>query len=289
MANFHTPTSSAFLFIQLFLLIPLVHSFPFPISSVLSNTLHKFEVTPPNANPDTRERDLSAVLGELGTLGGDLTNASTLSTFLGDRRNVVTQNDFLDKKGSCATMMVLFARGTGEPGNVGILTGPPFFTALAAYMNGTGDLMIQGVDYDASIDGFLDGGDNKGAATMATLINSTLLTCPSTHLLLSGYSQGAQLVHKATSSLPTTTTSKINSIVLFGDPKNGTAINGVDRKRVMTFCDAADDICKGGDVITKAHLEYVSDAGTAAGFALSGMADRGISSLRLGAMGGLGG
>jgi hypothetical protein len=53
-----------------------------------------------------------------------------------------------------------------EIGNVGILTGPPFFTALAAYMNGTGNLMIQGVDYDASINGFLDGGDKKGAETM---------------------------------------------------------------------------------------------------------------------------
>jgi hypothetical protein len=29
---------------------------------------------------------------------------------------VVTQNDLLDKNGSCATMTVVFARGTGEPG-----------------------------------------------------------------------------------------------------------------------------------------------------------------------------
>ncbi|PQE15466.1 hypothetical protein CJF31_00009014 [Rutstroemia sp. NJR-2017a BVV2] len=285
MAYSPNSTISVFLFIQLFLLIPLVHSFPFSISSVR----HKFETTPSKA----KKRDLSAVLGELGTLGGDLTSASTLSTFLGDRRNVVTQNDLLDKNGSCATMMVVFARGTGEPdnwiGNVGILTGPPFFTALAAYMNGTGNLMIQGVDYDASINGFLDGGDKKGAATMATLINSTLHHCPRTHLLLSGYSQGAQLVHKATASLPTTTTSKINSIILFGDPMNGTAINGVDPKRVMTFCDPADDICKGGDVVTKAHLEYVRDVGVAAGFAVAGVAEMGISSLRRGAMGGLGG
>ncbi|PQE28894.1 cutinase protein [Rutstroemia sp. NJR-2017a BBW] len=155
-------------------------------------------------------------------------------------------------------------------------------------MNGTGNLMIQGVDYDASINGFLNGGDKKGVATMSTLINRTLSQCPGTHLLLSGYSQGAQLVHKATASLPATTTSQINSIILFGDPMNGTAISGVDPKRVMTFCDPADQICKGGDVITKAHLEYVRDVGMAAGFAVGGVAKKGISSLRRGAMGGLG-
>lgn len=51
-------------------------------------------------------------------------------------------------------------------GNVGILTGPPFFAAIAAYMNGTGKLAIQGVDYPADIAGFLAGGSTIGATTM---------------------------------------------------------------------------------------------------------------------------
>ncbi|EDN96954.1 hypothetical protein SS1G_01882 [Sclerotinia sclerotiorum 1980 UF-70] len=90
----------------------------------------------------------------------------TLKTFLGNKGNVITQNDVLDSNGSCATMTVLFARGTGEVGNVGLLTGPPFFTALAAYMNQTGSMAIQGVDYAASVSGFLSGGDPAGAKTM---------------------------------------------------------------------------------------------------------------------------
>lgn len=69
----------------------------------------------------TETRDLSAVGSELGTLGTDLKNSSTLKTFLGDKGNVITQNDVLDSNGSCATMTVLFARGTGE---VGMLTEP---------------------------------------------------------------------------------------------------------------------------------------------------------------------
>lgn len=115
----------------------------------------------------------------------------------------------------------------------------------------------------------------------AALINSTLATCPSTLLTLSGYSQGAELVHLATSQLPANTTSKISSVVLFGDPKNGTALNGVDAKRVMTICHSGDDICKGGDDVGLAHLNYSADAGTAAMFALSGVATVGITSQRM--------
>lgn len=51
-------------------------------------------------------------------------------------------------------------------GNVGILTGPPFFATLAGYMNGTGKLAIQGVDYPADIAGFVAGGSSIGATTM---------------------------------------------------------------------------------------------------------------------------
>jgi cutinase len=66
--------------------------------------------------------------------------------------------------------------------------------------------------------------------------------------------------------------------VLFGDPKNGTALNGVDANRVLTICHSGDDICKGGDDVGLAHLNYSSDAGTAAMFALGGIAKLGITS-----------
>jgi cutinase len=124
-------------------------------------------------------------------------DSSILNTFLGDHDTVIFQNDVLKNGSDCAAMTVLFARGTLEPGklfargretkegqgddemekmgeklltsdkgNVGILTGPPFFAALAGYMNGTGKLAIQGVDYPADIAGFLAGGSPIGATTM---------------------------------------------------------------------------------------------------------------------------
>lgn len=54
----------------------------------------------------------------------------------------------------------------------------------------------------------------------------------------------------------------------------------------MTFCNPGDEICKGGDRISVAHLNHSLDAGMAAGFALGSMARLGITSLRLPVVGG---
>jgi hypothetical protein len=73
-----------------------------------------------------------------------------------------TQNGL---SGSCGAVTVIFARGTTEPGNVGVLVGPPFFDALRSTI-GAGNVVVQGVDYPASIEGFLAGGDSASAQTM---------------------------------------------------------------------------------------------------------------------------
>jgi len=76
-----------------------------------------------------------------------------------------TQNGL---SGPCKPVTVLFARGTTEIGNVGILTGPPFFQALAQRV-GPGGFAVQGIDYPADILGFLAGGDAAGSALMQVL------------------------------------------------------------------------------------------------------------------------
>lgn len=68
--------------------------------------------------------------------------------------------------GSCKAYTVLFARGTTEPGNVGILAGPPFFEALRDRV-GKANLAVQGVNgYDADVEGYLNGGDKGGSTAM---------------------------------------------------------------------------------------------------------------------------
>jgi cutinase len=80
---------------------------------------------------------------------------------------------------------VIFARGTGEAGNVGTVTGPPFFNALNTAF-GAENVAVQGVDYAASTAGFT--GDARGNAKMAELVGLAASKCPGTKVVVSGYS-----------------------------------------------------------------------------------------------------
>jgi hypothetical protein len=63
-----------------------------------------------------------------------------------------TQNDIAQNV-PCADMTLIFARGTTEPGNVGLVAGPPFIDALNE-QKGASTLSVQGVEYPASFAGF---------------------------------------------------------------------------------------------------------------------------------------
>lgn len=74
-----------------------------------------------------------------------------------------TQNGLTD--GDCKDITVIFARGTSEAGNVGTVTGPPFFQALAKKV-GDDKLAVQGVEYAANIAGIIALGDPAGSKKM---------------------------------------------------------------------------------------------------------------------------
>jgi len=165
----------------------------------------------------------------------------------------------------CRAVTVIFARGTSELGNVGSLAGPPFFSALATDI-GESNLAVQGVNYSASIAGFLEGGDPTGSTLMASLAEQASTQCPDTKIVLSGYSQGGQLVHNAAKMLSAALTAEINSVVIFGDPDNGQAVGSIPSSKVLIICHTGDDICLGGDLILEPHLTYSENAGQAATF-----------------------
>lgn len=122
-----------------------------------------------------------------------------------------TQNQLLDSP-TCSDLTLLFARGTTEPGNVGLLAGPPFFQAVANALSTSGSsLAVQGVDYGATIAGFLEGGDPVGAATLAGLVGMAVSKCPGTKVVLGGYSQGGQVVHLAAAMLTGAETAAVDS------------------------------------------------------------------------------
>jgi hypothetical protein len=59
-----------------------------------------------------------------------------------------TENGVVEKT-CCADMTIIFARGTGEMGNVGSVSGPPMFRAIRSKL-GADRVTVQGVDYAAS-------------------------------------------------------------------------------------------------------------------------------------------
>ncbi|RTE74241.1 hypothetical protein BHE90_011324 [Fusarium euwallaceae] len=166
--------------------------------------------------------------------------------------------------GACKDVTVIFARGTSEGGNVGTVAGPPFFQALAKEI-GSDRLAVQGVEYPADIGGIMNLGSD-GGKKMVAIVEQAYKKCPNTKVVLSGYSQGAMLVHNAAKSLPAATTSKIAAVVTFGDPFKSQGFQGVPEGRCKVFCRSGDSVCSGSFVITAAHLQYGQDAQAAADF-----------------------
>lgn len=75
-----------------------------------------------------------------------------------------TRQDLED--GKCSDLLVIFARGTFEPGNVGALVGPPFFKELEGALGSSHTVAVQGVEYEATVADYLEGGDPNGSQVM---------------------------------------------------------------------------------------------------------------------------
>lgn len=91
---------------------------------------------------------LTGLEGLIAPLSGGSTNATDIAT-----------------NKPCAAMTLVFARGTTEPGNMGVVIGPQLVTAIKKAMPGT-SLNAQGVEYAASVQGYLQGGGADGTASM---------------------------------------------------------------------------------------------------------------------------
>jgi Cutinase len=59
-----------------------------------------------------------------------------------------TTSDIKGKSFQCKKAALIFARGTGEPGNLGYVVGPPLATQLKKSLSN--DILIQGADYSST-------------------------------------------------------------------------------------------------------------------------------------------
>lgn len=107
-----------------------------------------------------------------------------------------------------------------------------------------------------------------GGKKMADMVTDVLSRCPSTKVIVSGYSQGGMVVHNAFKN--GLSASKVAGAVQFGDPFKRQAIGDLPADKTKQFCGATDQVCGGGGDggATGGHLSYGSSADAAATFAI---------------------
>ncbi|KAH9432270.1 hypothetical protein MCOR02_006973 [Pyricularia oryzae] len=166
----------------------------------------------------------------------------------------------------CRDLSVIYARGTTQSGNIGnsISVGPITFDALAKIV-GQNRLAVQGVDYKASFMGYAKGGQPKATGEMVDLIQETQARCPSSRIVIVGYSQGAQVVHNVVNALPPLAATKLAGILTFGDPDAKEPVPMQTWGKWKIICHPDDRLCQGSHLhVTIDHLNYQKDAQTAA-------------------------
>jgi cutinase len=172
---------------------------------------------------------------------------------------------------SCSDVVVVFARGTGEPEGIGRV-GQAFVDALRPQL-GSRTLDTYGVIYPASYD-FLTAA--AGAADATDYITSLVGQCPSTRIVLGGYSQGAAVMDMlagipplgnkigeigSAPPLALAIDNSIAAVAVFGNPSTKFSIpitNSVFGGRAIDLCTDGDPICSRGRN-PFAHSDYVSE------------------------------
>lgn len=115
--------------------------------------------------------------------------------------------------------------------------------------------------YSASLLGNLaSGGAPSGeAAAFAAQITAGATKCPNAGIFVSGYSQGAALVHRAVEQLTPAVMSQIRAAVTFGDTQkqqDGGRIPNFDPSKTLIICRTGDLVCRGTLIITSSHSDY---------------------------------
>ena len=198
---------------------------------------------------------------------------------------------------ACPDVGVVFARGTFEAPGVGE-TGQAFIDALDARLGGK-TVDVYPVDYPASLD-FSRAAD--GIVDASNTITSIAASCPSTKVVLGGYSQGAAVAGYTTTDtvpdgftlpdgitgvMPPATAVHVAAVALFGKPSEA-FLNLVDRNappiiighlfaaKTIELCIPADPVCSPGGSDRSAHGAYKDNgmAEQAADFAVRALSDR---------------
>lgn len=198
----------------------------------------------------------------------------------------------------CPDAEVVFARGTGEPPGAGGI-GQAFVDALRAKA-GAKSVAEYPVNYQASAD-FADGIQFAltvidGIRDATTHIQAVAADCPTTKMVLGGFSQGAAVAAFTTAAdipegvpaafvpppMPPEIASHVAAVALFGKPSNQfltdagaprITIGPLYAPKTIDLCATGDSVCNGAapGPPTGAHNSYIANGmvDQAAQFAVS--------------------
>lgn len=180
----------------------------------------------------------------------------------------------------CPDIEVVFARGTSEPAGVGRV-GQALADALRGQVGGR-TVSTYAVNYPATYD-FMAAAD--GATDATNHIAAMAESCPSTRIVLGGYSQGAAVVDMllgipplgnrvgdigSAPPLPGNLSGNIAAVAVFGNPSAKFGIPVTSSRfggRAIDMCSDGDPICSDGrNPFAHTHYESSAFIPQAAGF-----------------------
>jgi cutinase len=199
-------------------------------------------------------RALATVLGVAGVLATTLTLTPSASAQ------------------ACSDVELVVARGTGEPGTLGVIVGDPVLSAVRQQLP-LQNVGSYPVDYPASAE---EGSARAGVLDLVEHVSAEAASCPDQKFVLVGYSQGASVVGQSLglpprdggdppAVIPANLSGRIAAVLMFGNPYKAQGVANPAPYDAVTLdvCRDGDPVCDpdGGNIL--AHLFYFLDAGTA--------------------------
>jgi len=176
------------------------------------------------------------------------------------------------KNGACKPVILIFARASTEPGNMGGSMGPIVCSGLKK--NFPDKVLCQGVGqpYAAGLpENVMPAGTTPAAIGEATKMFTTANSkCPGSIIVFGGYSQGTAVMMNAVKGLPAELKEKVVGGVLFGYTKNAQTKGQIPTyppDRVKVFCNPTsegsgkykDGVCGGALNVNGGHFAYMGN------------------------------
>jgi cutinase len=178
----------------------------------------------------------------------------------------------------CSDVELVVARGTSEPGTLGIIVGDNVFAETQRALPGR-TVTAHAVDYPANFDAT---SPSRGVVATVSHVTEQAAACPNQKFVLVGYSQGASVIDGAVgvdttgtinggpppAVIPASVEPRIAAVTLFGNPITavGRTVPPNYLSRTRDFCQDGDPACEANGSNILAHLLYFLDAPEAARF-----------------------